>query len=332
MDRKDFKALLVTEHEDGGFSREVTSRTLDSLPKGDMLIKVSYSSLNYKDALSANGNKGVTKQYPHTPGIDASGYVVESLDNRFSEGDEVLVTGYDFGMNTSGGFAEYVRVPSDWVIALPKGLTLKESMMLGTAGFTAGMSILKLAQSVKITDGPIAVSGATGGVGSFSVAILSKLGYEVTAISGKKEATSYLKSLGATNVLSRKEFGEVSKRPVLKGLFAGAVDTVGGSVLDNIIKSTKSLGVVTACGNAASPALDLSVFPFILRGVSLVGIDSQNCPMEFRKEVWNKLANEWKLDNLADVCKEQSLEELSDSIDVMMSSSLKGRVLVNINK
>ena len=258
---------------------------------------------------------------------------MHSNSSNFKEGDEVLVTGYDFGMNTSGGFAEYVRVPAEWPIKLPNGLSLKESMMLGTAGFTAGMSIDKIVKNIKPEDGAIVVSGATGGVGSLSIAILAKLGYHVVAVTGKKdEEEEYLTNLGAKEVLARQEFGEENKRPMLKGLFAGAVDTVGGTVLDNIIKSTNHLGVVTSCGNAASPNLNLTVFPFILRGVTLVGIDSQNCPMAYRKEIWNKLATGWKLDNLSELCIEQGLEELMGSIDTMMAGKLKGRVLVNVNK
>jgi acrylyl-CoA reductase (NADPH) len=330
MGDKKFTALVI-EEQDGKFIRNIKTKTIDSLQAGEVVVKVNYSSLNFKDALSSSGNKGVTKNYPHTPGIDAAGVVESSQSDKFKVGDKVLVTGYDFGMNTNGGFAQYVRVPAEWPILLPEGLSLKEAMMLGTAGFTAGMSVLKLTEQIKPADGKIVVSGATGGVGSLSIAILAKLGYEVVAISGKKEE-DYLKRLGAKEIISREEFQVKETRPMLKARFAGAIDTVGGVVLDNIIKCTQALGVVTCCGNAASPALDLTVFPFILRGVSLIGIDSQNCPKNIRTTIWNKLAKEWKLDNLAEVCVEKGLAEIGVSIDEILAGKLKGRVLVNLDK
>jgi putative YhdH/YhfP family quinone oxidoreductase len=331
MEDLKFKALII-EEQNGAFVRNIKTQTISNLQVGEVVVKVNYSSLNFKDALSSSGNKGVTKNYPHTPGIDAAGIVEYSQSEKFKAGDKVVVTGYDFGMNTNGGFGQYVRVPEEWPILLPEGLSLKEAMMLGTAGLTAGMSILKLTEQVKPTDGKIAVSGATGGVGSLSIAILSKLGYEVVAISGKKEEANFLKKLGAKEIIAREEFAIKETRPMLKTRFAGAIDTVGSTILDNIIKSTQALGVVTCCGNAASPTLDLTVFPFILRGVSLVGIDSQNCPKTTRTLVWKKLANEWKLDNLDQVCVEKGLEELGDCIDDMLLSKLKGRVLVNLDK
>jgi acrylyl-CoA reductase (NADPH) len=331
MENKSFKALVV-EEQDGKFIRNIKSKNIDSLQPGEVVVKVNYSSLNFKDALSASGNKGVTRNYPHTPGIDAAGIVEDSQSDKLKKGDSVIITGYDFGMNVNGGFGEYVRVPADWPMLLPAGLTPKEAMMLGTAGLTAALCILRLTEKVKPTDGKIAVSGATGGVGILSIAILAKLGYEVVAISGKKQEEDFLKKVGATEVISREEFGVKETRPMLKARFAGAVDTVGGTILDNIIKSTNFLGVVTSCGNAASPNLDLTVFPFILRGVSLVGIDSQNCPKNLREEAWKKLASDWKLNNLEELCVEKSLTELGTCIDDMLTGKLKGRVLVNLNK
>ncbi len=329
MENKSFKALVI-EEQDGKITRSIKTKTIDSLQPGEVVIKVKYSSLNYKDALSSNGNKGVTKNYPHTPGIDASGIVEDSQSDKFKVGDKVVVTGYDFGMNVNGGFGQYIRVPAEWPILLPDGLSLKESMMVGTAGLTAGLSILRLIERIKPGDGKIAVSGATGGVGSISIAILAKLGYDVVAISGKKEEEGFLKKLGAKEIISREEFQVKETRPMLKAKFAGAIDTVGGVILDNIIKSTQALGVVTCCGNASSPALDLTVFPFILRGVALIGIDSQNCPKDTRTAVWHKLAKEWKLDNLEEVCVEKNLEDVSGCVDAMLSSKLKGRVIVNL--
>ena len=327
----EFKAFVV-EEKDGKYIRSVKTRNTNDLPTGDVLIKVQYSSLNYKDALSTIGAKGITPKYPHTPGIDAAGIVEECSSDKFKKGDKVVVTGYDFGMGTDGGFGQYVRVPDEWPVLLPEGLSLKESMMIGTAGLTAGMSILKLTEQVKPADGTIAVSGATGGVGSLSVAILAKLGYTVAAISGKKQEEDFLRKLGAKEIISRDEFGVKEARPFLKSRFAGGIDAVGGVILDNMIKSTQALGVVTCCGNAASPVLDLTVFPFILKGVSLIGIDSQKCPKNIRNIVWGKLAKDWKLDNLEQVCVEKGLNELSACVDEMMAGKLKGRVVVNLDK
>jgi acrylyl-CoA reductase (NADPH) len=329
MEQITFKCLLIEELNDR-FSRTVVTRSVSDLPKNDLLIRVHYSSLNYKDALSASGNKGVTRTYPHTPGIDAVGSVVHSDNQKFREGDEVIVTSYDLGMNTSGGFGQYISVPAAWVVKLPDDLSMKESMIIGTAGLTAGMSVLRLTEHIKPEDGKVLVSGATGGVGALSVAILAKLGFEVSAISGKATEFDFLRRLGASEVIARKDFEQENKRPMVKGEYAGGIDTVGGSILENMIKSIQPMGVVTCCGNVASPKLNLTVFPFILRGVSLIGIDSQNYPMAYREVVWKKLANEWKPDNLMDVYKEISLNELSDQIDLMLDGKLKGRTIVNL--
>ena len=329
MEQITFKCLLIEELNDR-FSRTVVTRSVSDLPKNDLLIRVHYSSLNYKDALSASGNKGVTRTYPHTPGIDAVGSVVHSDNKKFREGDEVIVTSYDLGMNTSGGFGQYISVPAAWAVKLPDDLSMKESMIIGTAGLTAGMSVLRLTEHIKPEDGKVLVSGATGGVGALSVAILAKLGFEVSAISGKATEFDFLRRLGASEVIARKDFEQENKRPMVKGEYAGGIDTVGGSILENMIKSIQPMGVVTCCGNVASPKLNLTVFPFILRGVSLIGIDSQNYPMAYREVVWKKLANEWKPDNLMDVYKEISLNELSDQIDLMLDGKLKGRTIVNL--
>lgn len=330
QEAKTFKAFRVEEHEDN-FTGSV--KEIDSKPLGEneILVKVHYSSLNYKDALSASGNKGVTRNYPHTPGIDAVGILEQSNDNTLKVGEKVIVTSYDLGMNTDGGFAEYIQVPADWAVKLPESLTMKEAMIYGTAGLTAGMSVLRLTELIKPEDGNIVVSGATGGVGALSVSILSKLGYSVVAITGKEAEKEYLKHLGAKEVLLRSEVEEFSKRPLLKPFFAGAIDTVGGVILENIIKSTHPMGVVTCCGNVASPKIDLTVFPFILRGVTLIGIDSQNYPMYYRTEVWNKLANEWKPNQLNDTCNEISLEDVQSKIELMLKGQLKGRTVLAIS-
>ena len=330
--QKTFKAMVVEESGEKNFTRAIVDRDLNTLPEGEILVKVAYSSLNYKDGLSAIGNRGVTRHYPHTPGIDACGVIEQSSNEKFRVGDEVIVTSYDLGMNTSGGFSQYIRVPSGWVVPLASGLDLRESMILGTAGFTAGMSVEALTQAVSPEQGDILVTGATGGVGSLSVAILAKLGYAVTAVSGKAEAAGFLTSLGATKIISRQEAVEGHERPLLKEAWAGVIDTVGGEILAAAVKSTKSQGMITCCGNVASPDLPLNVFPFILRGVSLVGIDSQNCPMELRRQVWQKLSKEWKPSTLNDMCREVNLGGLSAEIDLILKGGQQGRVIVNLQK
>jgi len=325
-----FKAFRVEEKE-GKYISEIKELPFNPIVQGEVLIKVHYSSLNYKDALSATGNKGVTRNYPHTPGIDAVGVIVSSESNKFKVEDKVIVTSYDLGMNTDGGFGQFVKVPEDWAVKLPENLSMKEAMTIGTAGLTAGISVLRLNETVKPEDGEIIVSGATGGVGSLSIAILNKLGYKVTAITGKETEQEYLMTLGADKVILRKDFEEMANRPLLKPLFAGAIDTVGGVILENIIKSINPMGVVTCCGNVASPKLDLTVFPFILRGISLIGIDSQNYPMNYREDVWNKLSNEWKIDNLSETCTEITLNELNKKVDLMLKGKLKGRTVLKMD-
>ncbi len=329
MKEKEFKAYVVDENKEK-FTGKIKKKLIEDLPKGDLLIKVCYSSLNYKDALSAAGNKGVTKNYPHTPGIDAVGIVVKSETPSFNVDDKVIVTSYDLGMNTDGGFGEYIRIPLEWAVKLPEHLSMKEAMIFGTAGLTAGISVLKLSELVKPEDGKIIVSGSTGGVGALSVSILSKLGYSVTAITGKESEHDYLFNLGAKEIISRSEFENLDKRPLLKPLYAGAIDTVGGVILENIIKSINSAGAVTCCGNVASPKLELTVFPFILRGVTLIGIDSQNYPMSYREIVWKKLAQDWKPSQLLTTCVEISLEDLQEKIDLMLQGKLKGRTILKI--
>ena len=326
-----FKALLVEKQEDKSFTRSITERSLNDLPDGTLLIKVEYSSLNYKDALSATGNPGVSRNFPHTPGIDAAGTVVSCDDGQFKESDEVIITGYDLGMNTSGGFGEYIRIPSEWAVPKPDGLTLRESMVIGTAGFTAGLSVQGLVEHGITPDkGDILVTGATGGVGSVAVALLAKAGFSVVACTGKKEHESFLKTLGANKVITRDELLESKERPMLKELYAGAVDTVGGEYLAQAIKATQYGGSVTCCGLTASADLNVSVFPFILRGVSLLGIDSVQCPMPPRLRLWDKLASEWKLDCLDDLTEEVSLDDVSQKIDAILKGELSGRTLVKL--
>ena len=327
-DKKTFKAFRV-EEENEKFVSAIKEMPFEVIEEGEVLIKVHYSSLNYKDALSSIGNKGVTRNYPHTPGIDAVGTIVTSTSEKFKIDDKVIVTSYDLGMNTNGGFAEYVKVPENWAVKLPKKLSMKEAMIFGTAGLTAGMSVLRLAETVKPENGNIVVSGATGGVGSLSVLMLKKLGYKVTAITGKETEKQYFEDLGV-EVILRKDFEDMQNRPLLKPLFAGGIDTVGGVILENIIKSVNPLVVVTCCGNVASPKLDLTVFPFILRGITLIGIDSQNYPMSFREQVWNKLAEAWKVEGLEENSTVITLNELSEKLNLMLEGKLKGRTILKV--
>jgi acrylyl-CoA reductase (NADPH) len=330
MENKLFTAMIVEETPQKTFTRKISDKSIDDLPNGDVLVRVLYSSLNYKDALSATGNKGVTRKYPHTPGIDAAGIVEQSKSDEFSEGDQVIVTSYDLGMNTSGGFGQYIRIPADWVVRQPAGLSFKESMIYGTAGFTAGLSVYKLTQTIKPDHGEILVSGASGGVGSLAVSLLAQMGYDVVGVSGKIEERDFLSGLGAKQVLSIQEAIDTSDRPLLKERWAGVIDTVGGAILATAIKSAKLDGVVTCCGNAASADLPLTVFPFILRGISLFGIDSQHCPMHIRSKIWEKLATEWKLTNLNQLASEVGLTELDHRIDNMLQGKNKGRTLVRL--
>lgn len=322
-----FRAFRVEEQEDG-FVRGIETVAISELPAGEVTLRVAYSSLNYKDALSASGNRGVTKTYPHTPGIDAAGTVLHSDDERFSQGDEVIVTSYDLGMNTPGGFAEVVRVPADWVVPLPAGLTLREAMVLGTAGFTAALCVDAL-EHQGVGDRPVVITGASGGVGSVAVALLAKLGYSVVASTGSVNAHEWLKTLGAASILDRAELALKSDRPLLKAHYGGAVDTVGGQTLVNLVKMLSPHASVAACGLVGGADLELSVYPFILRGVNLLGIDSQNCSMPKRRRVWAKLGGAWKVD-LTPLTTEIGLQELDQTIEKMLQGRTQGRILVKV--
>jgi putative YhdH/YhfP family quinone oxidoreductase len=277
-------------------------------------------------------NRRLTKRpHRHTPGIDAAGEVVSCADGSFQPGDKVIVTSYDLGMETDGGFGQLIRVPSKWAVKLPEGLSLKESMMLGTAGLTAALSVRELVENgVTPDNGPVLVTGATGGVGSLAVAMLAKIGFEVTAVTGKLEETPYLESLGAKRVIDRETLLKGNERPMLKPTWAGVVDCVGGDMLAAAIKSAQYDGVVTCCGLVASIDIPINVFPFILRGVRLIGIDSAECPMERRIKVWQQMAVEWKLENLTGMVDEITLDGLEEKIPKMLKGGLKRRALVNL--
>lgn len=326
-----FKALVVTKGEDKQFTRAIQVRTIADLPPGDLLVRVHYSSLNFKDALSATGHPGVTRQFPHTPGIDAAGEVISCASNRFAPGQQVLITGYDLGMETDGGWSGCIRIPSEWAVPLPVGLDLRESMIIGTAGFTAALSVLKLEQAgVKPCTGDVLVTGATGGVGSIAVAILAKAGYRVVAATGKHSDAAYLQTLGASEVISREQLSEGADRPMLKERWAGVVDVVGGQMLVAALKSTRYGGAVTCCGLVGSTDLAMNIYPFILRGVSLIGIDSVNCPMEPRLQVWERLSGAWRPEQLATVANEVTLENLEEKLQAILQGIIRGRTVISL--
>lgn len=325
-----FKALRV-EEDNNIYNTFIKEMPFETLGKGEVLIKVKYSSLNFKDALSTIGNKGVTRKYPHTPGIDAAGVVEQSTSNLFKAGDLVIVTSYELGMNHPGGFAEYIKVPESWVVTMPKNMDARKAMIYGTAGFTAALSIYRsINNGQKPEMGPIVVSGALGGVGNIASQILNKLGFDVIAANYSMVAEEELKKIGANSQIDRSITDDQSGRPMLKTQWAGAIDVIGGNTLTTLLKGCKPLGNVTTCGNIGSGDLAMTVYPFILRGVSLLGIDSQNCPMEIRQKIWDLLANEWALDFDADLIKEASLESLQKHIDLMLEKKSKGRVIVKI--
>ena len=322
-----FLALQARENASGRFETQVVERNIEELPAGEVLIRVSYSSLNYKDALSASGNRGVTRNFPHTPGIDAAGVVTESSVSEFCAGDEVIVTGYDLGMNTAGGFGQYIRVPAAWVIKRPAGLSLREAMALGTAGLTAALCVDKLEQAgLEATDAPVLVTGATGGVGSIAVALLASLGYHVAAVTGKPDQADFLTGLGAKQILERSALQAGIEKPLLREQWAGAVDTVGGDILFNVVKSLQRGASVACCGLTAGTNFQASVLPFILRGVNLLGVDSVEIPLVVKASMWDRLSVQWKLPNLDALVKEITLAELPAAIAQMLNGQQAGRM------
>ncbi len=326
------KAFVVEKIADKEYSSDVKELSMPVCEENEVIIKVNYSSLNYKDALSSVGNPGVTRNFPHVTGIDLAGEIYESKSPIFKSGERVLVTGYDLGMNTDGGHAQYVKVPASWVARTPDAITDKEIMTFGTAGLTAALSVNELIENdIKAEDGPILVTGATGGVGSIAVSILSRIGYEVVAISGKEEKIDYLQRIGAKEVILRNEFNENAKKPLHKETYAGVVDTVGGEILANALKYVKYDGVVTCCGLTSSHELNTNVFPFILRGVRLIGIDSVECKLQKKQDAWNKLASKWKIDTLKSITTEIELDEIKAAYTQLLDGKAVGRYVVKIN-
>ena len=325
----EFDAFRIFE-DDGKVEGRIVKATLDELSAGEVVIRTAYSSVNYKDALAATGAGRIVRNFPLIGGIDVAGSVVSSTDPDFTEGDEVLVHGYDLGVAHDGGYAEYVRVPAEWVVPRPEGLPAFDAMAIGTAGFTAAQSIVRMEHNgLSADDGPVLVTGATGGVGSVAVELLADLGYSVTALTGKDDEHDHLRSLGATDVLSRHEL-EMGTRPLEKSTWAGAVDAVGGDILAWLTRTTKYGGSIACSGLTAGINLNTTVMPFILRGVSLLGIDSATCPMERRLEVWQRLATDMKPTRLPGVAKEITLDGLPHAFSTLLAGEARGRIVVRL--
>ena len=327
---KNFNALITSQKEDGTFENIIGEKSLDQLPEGDLLIRVEYSSLNYKDALSASGSPGVTRKYPHTPGIDAAGIVEESNNTNFPLGTRTIVTGFDLGMNTSGGFSEYIRVPSEWAIKCPENLTTKEAMIIGTAGLTAGLAVEIINKQFRIEGKKIIVSGSTGGVGSMGVKLLSLLGAEVTAITSKMEHQDFLKNLGAMEIIHKNQFINDTRLPLNKGIYNAGIDVVGGKILSCMIASMRYKGVITTCGNVGGAKFETTVFPFILRGNSLIGIDSAESSIKNREKIWNHFASDWKLSGLGEFSRIIGLNKIKPEIKKILDGQQTGRIILEL--
>ena len=321
-----YKAYLVEENN-GEFIGSVKELDVPDLEEGRLLIKVKYSSLNYKDALAATGAKGVVSSYPFVPGVDVAGEIIESSSDDFIPGDKVIATGYKIGMAEFGGFGEIVHLPSEWVVKLPENLSLFNAMCHGTAGITAAECVNKIIKGGISNNLPVLVSGATGGVGSIAVSLLSKLGYEVHAITGKPDENEMLTSMGATKIISRSDFMSEPLKPLDKASYSSAVDTVGGEMLAKMISMISNNGVVSCCGNVGGAMFTSSVFPFILRGVQLSGVDSAESPINLKKELWNLLANEWLID-LNNQTKIVNIQEIDNEIKKILDGGQIGRVVI----
>ncbi len=326
-----FNCYVVSKGENDQVTAGMTRREVADLPEGEVLIRVQFSSLNYKDALAATGRPGVARKFPHIPGIDAAGEVAESAVPQFQPGQKVLVTGYDLGAGRWGGWGEYIRVPAEWVIPLPEGLSLLDSMRLGTAGFTAALSVDAITRhEIAPSSGEIVVTGATGGVGCLAVRILAKLGYAVVAVTGKESRHAWLKELGAKRVIGRADVDVKGGNPLLKAVWAGAVDTVGGNTLATILRSTEIGGCVTACGLVGGIDLPTTVFPFILRGVTLCGIDTGWTRREKRIEIWRRLASAWKPEGLAELSQTVELPQVDAPVKRILAGEIVGRTVVHV--
>jgi len=333
MQDQEYDALIVRKTEQGTFSQALERRSTADLPVGELLVRVRWSSLNFKDMLSANGHPGVTRKFPHQPGIDAAGEIVHSEAAGFDAGDEVIVSGYDLGMGTPGGLGQYIRVPASWAIKLPAGLSSRESMIYGTAGFTAALCIEKIEQmGAAPGHGAVAVTGATGGVGSFAIALLAKRGYAVAAVTGKSGERERLLALGAQEILERSALLNENGTALAmrKPRFAHAIDAVGGEYLASLLNAVAYQGCVACCGLAASPALNTSVMPFILRGVNLLGVDCVELPLARKQATWQRIAGEMKLDALDDMATEIALAQVPAHLALIAQGLATGRYLVKL--
>lgn len=327
-DTTEFRAWRVDE-SDGEYVGSEQTLKISDLPDNEVLIRVTHSSLNYKDALSASGNKGVTREFPHTPGIDAAGEVVEASAGSLAAGDKVLVTGYDLGMNTDGGFGEYIRVPAAWCVPMPTGWDARTAMIYGTAGLTAGLCVTKLlTMGATPEQGKVVISGASGAVGSVAVEILSRLGFAVVAVSGKAEHADNLKKLGAKEVLGRDAL-ETTKKPMLKPLFANGIDTVGGAPLAEMLKQILPGGSVSCCGLVAGPQLETTVLPFILRGNNLLGVDSVEIPLAQKQQVWNHLSGDWACPATEAAARDIGRAELNEALDAFLKGNSSGKIVLD---
>jgi putative YhdH/YhfP family quinone oxidoreductase len=326
-----YKALVVREN-DGVFSKGIEEVPFSFLPENEVLIKVAYAGLNYKDALSASGHKGITRKFPHTPGVDAAGEVVESSSELFRPGQKVIVTSYDLGMNTKGGFAQYICVPAEWVILLPETLSPKQAMILGTGAFTAALAIEKMERMGQNPEmGDVVVTGASGGVGSMAVAILAKKGYRVIASSGKQEQYSWLRTIGAKRCITREEANDDSGRPLLSSQWAGAIDTVGGNTLNTLVKACSKEGSIAVCGLVGSHEWNSTVYPLILNGVNILGIDSAETPKKWREKIWHKLASDYRPKELETMYQEITLDQVPRYMDEILDGETVGRVVARID-
>jgi len=326
-----FRALRIHKDTGGAMHAVLESLTLDDLSSGEVVIRGRYSSVNYKDALAATGKGRIMRRFPLVAGVDVAGEVISSMDNRFQAGDQVLVTGCGLGESHDGGFSEVVRVPADWVVPLPQGMTLFDAMVLGTAGFTAALAIDRMEQNGLVPgQGPVVVTGATGGVGSVAIDLLSGRGYEVIALTRKLEAADYLKLLGAADVLDAKTATD-SGKPLEAVRWAGAIDSVGGEVLGWLTRTLQPWGSIASIGLAGGSELHTTVMPFILRGVSILGITSANCPMQRRIKIWERLVTDLQPQHLASIIAGQvTLEELSDVFATVLSGRHHGRYIVDL--
>jgi putative YhdH/YhfP family quinone oxidoreductase len=325
------RAFVVKQRPDGSVESAIGAVPTAELPPGDVVVRVHYSSLNYKDALAARGHRGVVRSLPHVPGIDASGEVVESASPKYRPGQSVIVTSFELGADRFGAWAEYIRVPADWIVPLPNDISARDAMIFGTAGLTAAMCVEVFHERGVVPDsGDVVVTGASGGVGAMAVGMLSRIGYSVAAVSGKPRSRELLSRLGAKRILTREQAIDTSDRPLLKAQWTGAVDTVGGAMLATTVRSTMPRGVVTVCGLVGGAELSLTVYPFILRAVQLVGIESAWYPAEKRATLWQRMASDWRPAVFEEIGKEVTLDELPPQIDAILQGGITGRVIVRV--